>query len=211
MLKIISRFKKYFLTSKEKKTETKNISDTVLKNNLEINEFLIVPTLIEHLKNNNHVLFDEFYTKYKVVEKKVIDSEILVSIAYEDKSVLKKFLEYKTSRSEFILYKDLKNFVCNCISLCNIESINFIIDYYNLLDNEEVSSDLFLESLITYKAAFEHNVKLEDFKMLNELYKNANKFKLNENIIFKKIIKKEEEFDIKLFNFIKMNEKIKDF
>ena len=88
---------------------------------------------------------------------------------------------------------------------------NFIIDYYNLLDNEEVSSDLFLESLITYKAAFEHNVKLEDFKMLNELYKNANKFKLNENIIFKKIIKKEEEFDIKLFNFIKMNEKIKDF
>ena len=211
MLKIISRFKKYFLTLKEKKTETKNISDTVLKNNLEINEFLIVPTLIEHLKNNNHVLFDEFYTKYKVVEKKVIDYEILVSIAYEDKSVLEKFLEYKTSRNESILYKDLKNFVCNCISLCNIESINFIIDYYNLLNNEEASSDLFLESLITYKAAFEHNVKLGDLKMLNDLYKNSNKFKLNENIIFKQIIKKEEEFDIKLFDFIKMNEKIKDF
>lgn len=211
MLKIISRLKKYFLTSKEKKLETQKISDTVLKNNIEINEFLIVPTLIDYLKNNNHVLFDESYTKYKVVEKKVIDSEILISIAYEDKSVLQKFLEYKTSRNEVIRYNVLKSFVSNCISLCNTESINFIIDYYNLLDNEETSTDLFLESLITYKAAFEHNAKLADFKILNNLYKNSNKSKLKENIIFQKIIKKKEEFDIKLFNFIEMNEKIKDF
>lgn len=211
MLKIISRFKQYFMTPKTKKIEIKRSSDNVVRFDLEINESLVVPTLIEHLKNNNLTLFEDFYNKYNVVEKKVTDLEILISIAYEDKIVLEKFLEYKTSRNESILYKDLKNFVCNCISLCNIESINFIIDYYNLLDNEEVSSDLFLESLITYKAAFEHNAKLNDFKMLNNLYKNANKSKLKENIIFKQIVKKKDEFDIRLFSFIKMNEKIKDF
>jgi len=211
MLKIISRFKQYFLTPKTKKQEIKRSSDNVVRFELEINESLVVPALIEHLKNNNLTLFEDFYNKYNVVERKVTDLEILISIAYEDKSVLEKFLEYKTSKNESILYKDLKNFVSNCISLCNIESINFIIDYYNLLDNEEVSSDLFLESLITYKSAFEHNAKLNDFKMLNNLYKNSNKSKLEENIIFKQIVKKKDEFDIRLFSFIKMNEKIKDF
>lgn len=171
----------------------------------------VIKELIECLNQGND---DEFNKKIILYEKYFSDQHLLLNSSFQNIHVIKKILDYKVNKNEFFTQLQITKFLSACVENDNIDSVYLMFDY---LDKDNKFKVLCYECLINFILIYNNfeildkKIGLRELKLLNFLYFNANKLKLDKCIVFYQFNLINSKFSNQFFEYIDKNKKINNF
>ena len=171
----------------------------------------VINELIECLNQGDE---DQFIEKTKLYKKYFLDQHLLLHSASQNTNVTKKILDYKINKNEFFTQLQIIKFLSACADNDNIDSIYLMFNY---LDKDKKFNLICYECLIKLILVYNNfeilnkKVGLRELQLLNFLYLNANKSKLDKCIVLYQLNLIKSKFSLKFFKYIERNEKIKNF